>query len=1200
MRYEILGPLQVCGDDGRPIGLGGRRERIVLAALLLDADRVVSTDRLIEAVWGDDPPDTATNALQVYVSRLRKALRAASADDVLATRAPGYVLRVGTHEIDSGEFERLMADAEGDADDPASRVARLDEALGLWRGRVLEDVADGTFGRAEVTRLEELRLTATQARFDGKLALGAHGQIVGELEALVGRYPFREALRGQLMVALYRSGRQADALEVFQSGRRLLAEELGIDPGPALCDLEVAILNHDPVLAPPPPSVGQAHGGVADPASPGRAPAPGGHDGTLPLPTRLGVVPEVGLVGRSRELATVIDAIGRSRESGGREVLLVAGEAGVGKSTLAAAAARAAWEQGAYVLFGHCEEGLAAPYQFFGEAFDHMVRHTPAAVLADDLGPRAGELARLVPHLAEVLTDLPPPTTTDADTERYLLFAAVVQLVGALAARRPVLLVLDDLHWADEGSLLLLRHLMAAEPVDGLLVLATYRDNELVDANALRDTLGALRRQGSVERIELGGLDGGGVVEYIEAAAGQDLDDDGRRLAATLSRETDGNPFFVGEVLRHLRETGAIRRGADGRWVTEADLDASSLPDSVREIIGGRVARLGEHAERLLGVAAVIGRDFDLDLLSRASGVDEDDTLELLDRALGAALVTEPGPSPGRFQFTHALIQRTLYEDLRPTRRARVHRQVAEALEGLVGEAPGGRSGELARHWVATNQPVDLAKAILYSCRAGDDALAALAPADALRFYNQALTLAGQDADADGLVLLEASIGMGTAMRQTGDAAFRDTLLHAARQADALGDTDRLVAAVLANTRGTFSTVGRIDEEKVVMLERALERLGADDVRRAAVLATLCTELTVAGSLERRSEIADEALAVARGPGDDATLVRVLNHVNLPLHLPHLLEQNVERTTEALTLAQSIGDPMLLCTAASGRRLSAGSAGDVEEMDRCFAIKQLVVDQLDLPFLNWVHSLQRATRALIAGDVDDAERLALTALDHGNTGGQPDAFLVYGTQLITVHLVRGTMGTMVPVIRQVIDEFPDYPVFRAVLALALSEDDRTAEVRDVLDGFATDGFRLPLDVTWLTATVALADAVATIGAPDLARPLVDQLAPFAPQWLATDVTVSGPVGRSVGDLLHVLGRLDEAEQHLEAAAASCEHAGARYFAARTALSRGRVLLARDEPGDLDRGRALLLQARDVAQRNGYGGVLRRADAALSA
>jgi class 3 adenylate cyclase/tetratricopeptide (TPR) repeat protein len=927
-------------------------------------------------------------------------------------------------------------------------------------------------------------------------------------------------------------------------------------------------------------------------------PAGGADFGTsIPLPGRLAVRPTVGVVGRGAEMQTMTDATKRVAGGEGREVLLISGEAGLGKTTLAAEAARAAFDTGACVLFGHCEEDLATPYQLFAEALGHYVTHAREEQLVAHVEEHGSELARLVPALVSRIRDLPPSKATDSDTERFLLFAAVVGLLAMVPQYQPVVLVLDDLQWADKGSLLLLRHLAASELATRLLILGAYRDSELSPTHPLTDTLAALHRQQGVSRVELAGLDDSSVVSFLEAAAGQSLDDVAVELAHAIYRETDGNPFFVSEVLRHLSETKAIYQDATGRWVAEDSVEQLALPDSVRMVIGARVGRLGKNAGRVLSVASVIGRDFDLDLLARATQASQDDLLDILDAAATVALVREVADT-GRYSFAHALIQHTLYEDLGHNRRARVHGHVAEALEDLCGDRPEARVGELARHWTSATQPIDLNRAINYSRQAGDVALAALAPSDAVRYYSQALDLSSQSRDPDRVLELDATIGLGTAKRQTGDPEFRDTLLRASRQAAELGDTERLVTAALANNRGTFSTVSAIDREKVSILEAALEQLDGDDARRALVLATLCTELTVGSPLERRRALADEALAIAERSGDDTIVVRVINQILLPLSVPHLLDVSIVRSIEALSRAESVGDPALLCTAASARRLFAAAAGDIGEMDRCLEIKRPLVERLDLPFLHWVHTLQRATRAVIAGNPDQAEQLALRALQIGTDSGQPDAAIVFGTQLIMVHLMRGTTGTLVPLIEQAIADNPGLPVFTAVLALAHADSERHEEVRRILEGFAGSGFDLPLDVTWMTGMIAYADAASACGDPRFAGPILDQLAPFSDQWLYTDVATSGPVSRSIGDLLVALGRYDEAEPQFARAAASSEKAGARFFSAQTDLSWGRMLVERSERGDSERSHELLSRARHSAASLGYGTVERRAAAAL--
>jgi class 3 adenylate cyclase/tetratricopeptide (TPR) repeat protein len=922
--------------------------------------------------------------------------------------------------------------------------------------------------------------------------------------------------------------------------------------------------------------------------------------GVPPLPARLGVRPGAGVVGREREIAELADACKRAAVDEGCEVVLVSGEAGQGKTTLVAAAARAAFDAGACVLFGHCEEDLATPYQLFAEALGHYVTHASEEQLVAHVDAFGPDLARLVPALAGRLATLPASKATDADTERYLLFAAVVGLLAAMAAQQPIVLVLDDLQWADRASLGLLRHVIASEQSRRLVVFCTYRDQELSRSHPFLETLAALRRHEGVRRIELTGLDDTGVLALMEGAAGHALGDDGVDLACALHRETDGNPFFVGEMLRHLSETGAIYQDERGRWVADARTEQPAVPDSVREVIGARIGRLGTTAERVLTVAAVIGRDFDLDVLARATHTSYDDLLDVLDAAVSAALVRETAAADGRFSFAHALVQHTLYEDLGHNRRASMHRLVAESLEDLCGARPGVRVGELARHWFHATQPVDLGKAVRYSREAADAALAALAPADALGYYAQARDLSAQTDEPDPILRLDLAIGLGTAQRQTGDAAFRDTLLDAARNAARLGDADRLVAAALANNRGWHSAAGVVDDEKVEVLQMALDRLPTGHLDRALVLAALCSELTWASTLDRRQALADEAIAIAESSGDDATVVRVLNHLAYALLAPSLLEQSLVRTADALVRAERVGDPVLRFFAAHWRVIVATLAGDIDEVDRCHVISGSLADQLDEPALRWGSLSTRAVRAQIAGDIDQAEQLTAEAFRIGTDAGEPDATLYFGLQQIQVSWLRGTLHELVPVIEQVLVDNPEVPGLPSSLAAAHVEGDDTESARHLLEDFAATDFELPPDPGWLLGMATYAEAAVECRDPRFARPLFDRLAPWGHLVATTGGgNAIGLVSHFLGGLATVLGRHDEAEAHFTRAAAFNDRVEAKFFAARTDLWWGRMLSERGSHGDADRARALLARARDVAATHGYAKVEARADDAIA-
>jgi class 3 adenylate cyclase len=817
---------------------------------------------------------------------------------------------------------------------------------------------------------------------------------------------------------------------------------------------------------------------------------------TVPLPARLEMVPITGVVARDAESEILTDAFKRVASGAGPEAVLVSGEAGLGKTTLVSEAARRGFASGACVLLGRCQEDVSASYAPFAEALHHFVAHAPDEILTAQVAAHGGELAKMVPALARRLEELPAAQSSDPDTERYLLFAAVVGLLAEAASSQPVLLVLDDLQWADKPSLQLLRHVVANVGSARLLIMATFRDTELSGSHPLTEVLGALRREPGVRFIELKGFDDTGVLAFMEAAAGHRLDDDGLGLAHALYRETDGNPFFVGGVLLNLIETGAIYQDGSGRWAASGDLSEIALPSSVRQVISARVARLGDRASRILSTAAVIGRDFDLDVLARVTEYDEGELLDLLEEASAPNLVREAPDVPGRWSFAHALTQHTLYQDLGATRRARTHRQVAEAIEAIVGEHPGPRVGELAHHWFSATQPVSTAKAIGYARQAGDAALVALAPDDAVRYFFQAMQLVALNADHDPLTTCDLLLSLGEAQRQAGVAAFRETFLDAARSAQSLGATDRLVRAALANNRGIFTASGVVDSAKVEVLEAALSALADDDsAERAMLLATLGSELCF-GPLEQRRSFADEARAMARRVGDPVTLVRVLSLVDLPLQHPSVLAERMTDSMEALALADVLGDPDLLYWAAFNGRVNGIQAGDFQLGARCLDIMRTVTDRLRQPTLKWATTVMEVGEAMTVGDLERADELATTALQVGIDGGQPDAFAIYGGQLSLLRRHQGRLAELVPLIEQVAAENPGVRTFEPILAITYLEAGDDAKARELLDAAAAEDFTsLPLDFIWLVGTVAYARVAFVLGALSPVQKLFDLLSP---------------------------------------------------------------------------------------------------------
>ncbi len=921
--------------------------------------------------------------------------------------------------------------------------------------------------------------------------------------------------------------------------------------------------------------------------------------GRVPLPTRLTQRPAVGVIGRVNELEVLDTCAKRVAAEEGREVVLLSGEPGQGKTTLVSELARHVHESGMTVLLGRCDEEVGAPYRPFAESLSHFVSHAPESLLRSHVSDHGGELSRMVPALQKRLGELPPPQSTDPDTERYLLYSAVVGLLEEASRQRPVVLVLDDLHWADKPSLQLLRHLVANSSASGLVILGTYRDAELSASHPLTEALGGLLREQGVSSMHLTGLEDAGVIAFMKAAAGHELDDAAVGLAHQLYRETDGNPFFVAEMLRNLSESGTIYQDEEGHW-TAKDAEATfALPNSVRAVIGSRLARLGDDASKLLSTASVIGRDFDLDLLTAATGVHEDDAIDLLEQAQHAALVTEVPDTPGRYTFSHALVQHTLYEDLGGTRRTRLHKAVGEAIEGLYGENSDARLGELARHFLLATRPTDVDKAISYARRAGEAALAALAPDEAVGYFSQALELATQKSPVDASGRIDLLIGLGTAQRQAGIASFRETLLEAARRAQELGDTDRLVSAALANNRGFFSSFGQLDVEKVDVLEAALDALpGTNSSERARLLATLCSELTYHSSLERRLALADEAKAIANRLGDQGVFVDVVTRFSNAIVAPSTLARGLADIAEVFAAARDL-DNFTLAPAITNSCQLAVRSGQFELAKEHQSILRTRAEKIRQPLDLWVASYTAASLALLHGDIEEAEEHATAALEIGLASGQPDAFAYYGVQLIMIRTEEGRLGELESVIADAVEQNPSIPAYEAVLAAAHLDAGNEEAARELVEEAAARSFALPEDQPWFDGIAYYAAVVIELQLRAHAAQLINLLSPFSEQIPDNGLTPEPPVATFLGGLATVLERFDEADSYFEQAAELNARGEMKYAAAYTNMLWGWMLRTRNGPGDANRSGALLEQARECAASHGYAEVERQAKAELS-
>ncbi len=945
--------------------------------------------------------------------------------------------------------------------------------------------------------------------------------------------------------------------------------------------------------------------GLPDPVIAWRAlcPAPSDAPGP-PLPPRLGGAPFGPYVGRAGERARLLERWERAA-GGERQVVLVTGEAGVGKTRLVSHVAQSGLPDHALILYGRCDEDQGMPYQPWRELLRDYAQVAPRGLLR----PYASELARLVPGLSHRLGPVPAAPAGDPDSDRYVLFEAVASLLGAASERAPVLVVLDDLHWADRPTLLLLKHLIAAGPPGRLMLLGTYRGSDIAADHPVSALAADLRRERGATRIDLVGLGQDDIVALVEDLAGHPADAAGRALAREVHRETAGNPFFVGELLRHLRETGVIDERIDGRWSLRSPLAAADPPQSVREVITRRVRRLGADARRLLDVAAVIGCEFDVPLLAAAAEIPVPEVLDLLDEAGAAALlttavVTRPALSgldlAEIHAFSHGLVQATLYADLPAGRRVRLHQAVGRAIEaGCAGpEEVDGRLVELAHHFLAAAPAGERARAVAYATRAGDQAMAQSAYDQAAGLFARALALPGTEPGPARIGLLQA---LGSARMRAGDSeGARRALLEAAAAARNQAEPEALARAVRACEIWGLSL--GVDHVLVGLAEEAIGLLEAWGRPRLAAevkgLLAAALYYAPAGETPRRERLAREALASARdgyeaGDHDStATLAYVLSRCLLARWGPDSATRDFPLADELVELSRALGDVELELFALNWRNTMLGELGEFAALERELERMEHMATVLRQPRAIVFLPLHRAMLALAAGRFAEAERLNAESVAIGERIAGSVGRLAAEVQLMMVRLQQGRLPELEAEVRAVVDRHPDLVVFRCALVILLLQADRAAEARAEFERVLAPGLAgLRRDHTQILALALLADAAVELDDRPGARSLYDRLLPYRRRWVVVaNDTALWPVDRSLGRLAGVGGAVARAESHLAAARHQADRAGAAPSLALIALDEARLLAT----GDVVRAAERAGQARRVAATLGMGRLERAA------
>lgn len=886
----------------------------------------------------------------------------------------------------------------------------------------------------------------------------------------------------------------------------------------------------------------------------------------LPLPGFVETSPTFPFAGRAAERERLVTAW-KEAADGSRRVVLVSGEPGVGKTRLVTETVRLAHEQGALVLWGRCAEELDVPHQPFVEALRHYVHSVPAGRLRDELGPLGGELTRLIPDLAHLVPGLPDPVHTESETERYRLFEAVGDLIEAMCVSVPVVLVLDDLHWSDKPSLLLLRHLLRRSATIRLLILGTYRDTDLDRSHPLSNVLADLRREAGVERVDLQGLDAAEVTEFMEHAAGHDLDAPALELAAAVHRETEGNPFFVGEMLLHLAESGLIVQ-RDGRWESDFTLGEVGIPEGIREVIGRRLSLLSETANLALTIGAAIGAEFDVAVITVVSGIPADDVFDALDQAATASIVREMTGTFGRYAFSHALVRSTLYEELSTNRRVRMHAQIGEAIEAQRASDLDAHLDALAHHFSEGALAGDPAKAIGYCQRAAARATADLAFEAAVRHLERGIGLLELLDGPAPRVRFDLQLGLIHARRATSDKRYREAGYAAADTARSMADPDRLALAALAMTHHIGST-GVVDEDLVALIDDALDALGPEaSPIRARLLAALSVELHFGGDGERRKRLGAESVDMARATGDPQALAStlVVSWTQYDGSEPSIVRHGQAlREAEALTW----DDPVVNLHIHHGLIAMCTATGELAEAHRRVGHQLALAAQFRQPYFLW---LARNDEALVSAFLGDpsAEEQAMGAMVYGLEHGVDESSVMsaLGGLLYLIRRGQGRADEMVPTLEQLVESQPGLSAWRVALAGALTECGRANDAAEHVEYLTHDRCAAVSGDVGFPVTMCSLGRLSRAHSidEDTMRYMYDRLRPFSGTFNFSGVSISDANDYGLAVLAARLGDFAASDVHFRAALDLCERSSARPFAAATHLDWARLLAERGEDG----------------------------------
>jgi DNA-binding SARP family transcriptional activator len=1123
----------------RPHGQAWR----ALAYLAVNRRRPIPKDELAEALWGESLPSTWEAALRGVVKKVRDFLTTLGCDGPSCVRtAYGcYQLDLGDQvDFDIDRVNLAFSNAELSLGDGRTDDALSEAEFATASSGVFLTGEDGAWVEAERIELARTHVRALEIVSEAARRTGRFARAIEAADEAIASDELNETAHRMLIDAHQASGDRAQALRAYDRCRTILSDQLGVDPSPATQDVHLRVLR-----AQGPEDVGR-HSFPSDL-----------HDDAASFVGRVGELDRLNV----ERLLTL---------EGSLRLVVLAGDPGIGKTRLAAEAARRAHDAGATVLYGRCDEDALGPYQPFIEAISRIVRGLHPATIP------AG-IARLLPDGDTTASASVDPSNADPMMSRMRLFEAVANVItGAVLDQAGVVLVLDDLHWADRPTLLLLEHIARTCARAPVLIVGTYRGG--APPETLIDTFADVRRSQTLTELRLGGLE---IDEFEMLVRGAD-DRLPAAFAQALHERTDGNPFFAIEILWHLRE------GSDAIELDPHHLDDSGIPTGVTDVIHRRLSRLGEHVQEVLLMASVIGRNFDLELTEHLVRPGSDVPLAL-EEATGAGLVSEIPDVLGRYRFSHHLVRQVLYDDLSPTRRARLHLRVGEALEEICLNGPESRAAELAHHFAIAAPVGDPEKAVRYLELSADRAMRLLAFEDAAAQFERGLALVP---DEDDPARARITISLADAYGHSGEIKRAClTLFDVIPLARGAGLLDELGEALL---RATSFLASNWDQE---LWEAGLEGLAqlpdGDSALRVILISrlALATQSFGAPTEATRQTVAlsVEGHDMAARIGDATALAAAIQARILCDPSAELVPRRRDLLNQLVALSIETRDDPLLMNAhlwLGMEHLAEGHLGDaracMDEFDRLGSVT-------GHPWTEWRTTATRTNWAIMRGEFALAEDLMTQELEIGRAAGVPQARLYHS---LHVFQTRRDQGRLHEIQERSLAFYAKVPAMGNFELMTYIEAGMTDEARALLARHLEDDVALVARnyPGWWIGICLLSYACDALDETESAQVLYNVLAPYAGRHIVWSGLASywGPADLALGGLAATCGRSEVAERHLSRALQMCEEVESATWSTRTRLRLGALLLETHEA----RARGVLGEARETAERLGMKGVLR--------